>query len=811
MVVGQLGDVDQRILAGHQLNERAEGHDAGDLAGVNLAGFDFAGEALDAVVGGLAGGGVDRGDEDDPVVFDADVGAGFLFEAADVASARADQLADFFLRDIDSHDARGVGRHFVARLGDALGHHVHDFEPRVARLVQGAGEDLEVDSLDLHVHLQRGDALAAAGDLEVHVAEVVFQAGNVGQDRDVIVALDQAHGDAGDGGADRYAGVHHREHGGADAGHGGAAVGGEHLGDDADGVGEFLEGRQDRLHGALAEHAVADRAAAGVAHAARLAGREGREVVVVHEALAVLGVEVVKPLRHAAAGEGGEGEHLGFAALEESGAVRAGHEVGLGAERAQVGRAAPVGALAALEDVGADDLLFELAERIGVGLRVFAVGHGVQHGGADGLAAGVGFGFVAAGGEGGFEVVAGALVDEGQRVGVDRRGSELALGGADLLGELQLQLANFGDRLLAEREGVDQQVLGHLARFGLDHRDRVVRAGDDEVEVALFELGEGGLEHQLAVDVADSHRGDGAVEGDVGDAERGAGGDRAQGVGRVLHIDGEDRDDQLGVVVVALGEERADRSVGEPRGEDRGGGGPAFAAEEGAGDAPGGVEPLLEFNREGEEVDARAWLGGGGGAQHHGVAVADGDGAAGLVGELALFDDQSASGDFRLNRVCHSCSWSLHAAGSSGLVWHCSALFGLMRLACGLLSGARRGRCCFSARSARLPRRSAPQPEFRDQGAVASHVLAVQVGELASASADELHQSAPRGVVVLVLPQMGGQPRDSLGQLRHLDLGRAGVGVVAAVFARDGGFFFPAQHSCVSASGSPRRGSVLTR
>ena len=40
------------------------------------------------------------------------------------------------------------------------------------------------DARDLDVHLQRGDALRGAGDLEVHVAVVVFLAGDVGEDRE---------------------------------------------------------------------------------------------------------------------------------------------------------------------------------------------------------------------------------------------------------------------------------------------------------------------------------------------------------------------------------------------------------------------------------------------------------------------------------------------------------------------------------------------------------------------------------------------------------------------------------------------------
>src|SRR5262249_35420135 len=50
-IVRQLRDVDQAFLAGQDLDEGAKGQDSGDLASVDLARFDFAGERLDPVDG----------------------------------------------------------------------------------------------------------------------------------------------------------------------------------------------------------------------------------------------------------------------------------------------------------------------------------------------------------------------------------------------------------------------------------------------------------------------------------------------------------------------------------------------------------------------------------------------------------------------------------------------------------------------------------------------------------------------------------------------------------------------------------------
>src|SRR5689334_14997507 len=99
--------------------------------------------------------------------------------------------------------------------------------------------------------------------------------------------------------------------------------------------------------------------AAGRATApAGLAGGEGGEVVVVDVALALLNAEAVEDLLVVAGAEGGYGEDLGLAAGEETGAVGAGEDADLDVDGADVGGAAAVGALAALED-GVADLFFE--------------------------------------------------------------------------------------------------------------------------------------------------------------------------------------------------------------------------------------------------------------------------------------------------------------------------------------------------------------------------------------------------------------------------------------------------------------------
>ena len=163
----------------------------------------------------------------------------------------------------------------------------------------------------------------------------------------------------------------------------------------------------------------------------------------------------------------------------------------------------------------------------------------------------------------------------------------------------------------------------------------------------------GRVDDELAVDPADAHGADGPVERDLADRQRGGRGDRADDVGVVLLVRREDGDHELDVVLVALGEERADRPVGLAGGEDRVLRRARLALDEAARDLARGVHPLLEVDREREEVEPGAGLRPVGGAEHHGVAVADGDGAAGEPGEPAGFDGQRSTTELGLEDLWH--------------------------------------------------------------------------------------------------------------------------------------------------------------
>ena len=59
---------------------------------------------------------------------------------------------------------------------------------------------------------------------------------------------------------------------------------------------------------------------------------------------------------------------------------------------------------------------------------------------------------------------------------------------ADLAAQVFLRLADLHDLAVCELEGLEHRRLGHLVGAGLDHRQRVLAADDDQVERALLAL-----------------------------------------------------------------------------------------------------------------------------------------------------------------------------------------------------------------------------------------------------------------------------------------------------------------------------------
>ena len=660
--MGDLRDVEQAVGVREDLDEGPEVGDALDGAGVRRADLGLGREAADDVERLLHGLRIRRGHVDRAVVLDVDGDARLIDDALDRLAAGPDDQADLIGLDLEGRDARRVLRHLGAGARERLQHLAEDVQAALARLVERLVEDRPREAGDLDVHLDRRHAARGAADLEVHVAEVVLVAEDVGEDGVLVALLDQAHRDAGDGALDRHARVHQREAAAADRGHRRGAVGLQRLADDADGVGELVGGRDHPHERALGEGAVPDLAAAGAAHRLGLAGREGGEVVVEVEALPRLAHQAVDLLLVGRGAERRRHDRLRLAALEEGAPVNAREEAGLAHDRAHGLAVAAVDALALFEHHGADDRGFTVLE---LGLDQLLVGQVFL--GADLGAERLGELLL----EDGVALVAGLLVEHARgdlEVGVGERGDArldrgvelggledllgLADGGAELLDQIEDRLRG----LVGEHQGVDEVGLGGLGGAALDHHDGLARAGDDEIEIALEQLGDGREDDELAVLARDADADDRAVPGDVGDVERGRGAGEGEDVGLVLLVAGEHRRDDLRVLLEPVGEERAQRPIHDPAGEDLLVALAGLALEEAAGDLAGRVRLLDELAGEGEEVEAGALVLRDGGHQDHRLAERDEDRPVGLLGESARLEGEGSAADHDGFTYEHGCA-----------------------------------------------------------------------------------------------------------------------------------------------------------
>ena len=345
---------------------------------------------------------------------------------------------------------------------------------------------------------------------------------------------------------------------------------------------------------------MADLAALRATHEARLAGGERREVVVVHVALFGDRVDAVDHLVHAADTQGGDVEHLGFATLEQAGAVGGGHDANLRRQGTQVLRTTAVDAGAVVDDAAAHRLLGGGTEGcLGLLLGVGALGLvcGAGHGG-DQLVTQRGFG------SGALSLVCdrrglndavtggcsdgvgdlGAVVhlrDPGNRLGdavsllmdlhqltlqLDH-GCDVCLGGLET-GRKGL-LVHLGGAVLVELPGT-------LGATGLHHHHGDITVfelapGNDHVEGSGVGLGIGGMGQPLAIGgVAQADGADGPLEGDARQHQRCRSAVERQHVIGVFLIGTQHEAHHVHLVAEAAGERRTKRPVDQSAGEDCG-------------------------------------------------------------------------------------------------------------------------------------------------------------------------------------------------------------------------------------------------
>ena len=230
---------------------------------------------------------------------------------------------------------------------------------------------------------------------------------------------------------------------------------------------------------------------------------------------------------------------------------------------------------------------------------------------------------------------------------------DVLVGLAERAAHLDLEVDDLLDFLVRALERRDEVFVADLAGGALHHEELAADAGVEEVDVALGLLLVGWVDDPLAVDAADPDASDRAHERDLGDVERG--GRRVDGeeVGLPGAVGLDERRVDLDVVVVAVGEERTDRTVAHAGREDLLARRTRLALEEPAGELARRVELLAILALQREEVDSFPRRIGICDRRKDGrVTVRDGDGSGGLLRQEPGLDHEVRPRDVDLELLC---------------------------------------------------------------------------------------------------------------------------------------------------------------
>ena len=645
-LVRNLRHMHQTIALAEEVHESPKVHQLHHFTGVDLAFFRLCHDRPDHVIGLLDVLSRRRGDLDDAFVVDVHLGTRQLDDLTDHFAARADHFADLVRGDLQGFDLRRIFREALRR-GERLVHLTQDMQTAVLGLRQSLLHDLGRDARNLDVHLQRGDARRGASHLEIHVAEVILVAKNVGQHGPfAVIFQDQTHRDARNRRLQRHACIHHRQRTTADRRHRGGAVRFGDLRHHANGVGEIGRCRQNRLQGTPCQLAMANLTTTGRANAAHFTHRIGREVIVQQEVRPGVAIQRVDDLLIFTGAKGGDNQTLGFATGEQGRTMGARQDAGFAHDRADGLGVAAVNPGARVHHIPAQDRAFQLLDRR-TQIDVFQIF--VRHRSLDRIYRcrdGIGAVLLVADRERSAHLGFARRLD----LGIDRRqvgrGEIEGLIGS-IFGQIQDQVDDGLHLLMAEHDRAQHFLFGQLIGFRFHHHHGVFGASDNQIQ-PLFRLQtqlrhviHRGVQHIFAIDETNASRANRAHEGHARNGQRRRGGDHGHNIGVIVQIARQHGGHDQNFVLEAFNEQRADRTVDQTRGQRFLLRRARLTLEKAAGDLAGCIVFFLIMHGQRKEILPRLWCAGIGHVGHDaGFAKRGDDRAVSLTGNLAGFQGQ---------------------------------------------------------------------------------------------------------------------------------------------------------------------------
>ena len=541
--------------------------------------------------------------------------------------------------------------HVLPRFGDTGKHDlIQNLAAGVIGDFQRVFDDLHGQAVVFQVHLDGGNALFRAGDLEIHLAMEILHALDVDKGcKAAVIVLNQTAGDAGHRSLNRHAGVHQGQGGAADGTLRSRAVGADHLGDHADGIGELIHIRNYRQKRAFRQSAMTNFAASGRTCGFGFADGITGEIVMVHIAFLGFLPDGVQLLVCGQGIQSDGGKHLGLTPGKEAGTMDPGQDSHFSTQGTNFVLLTAVHPVP-LQKPRLDNLLLKFVGnfvQILVHFRVFLqkqlvplVDQAVPAGFPDVLIIGIHGGFGVLHGGGGY-LVKQLLVKIGMGV-IELR-----------LADFSHHLVNQGDLLLIFLMGhlnrLEHGIVIHLIASGLDHDDLFAGRNHGHIQIRDLPFLAVGIEDQFPVHKTHLQRAHGTSPGDIGNGQRRGSPDQSGDFGRAVVVHAHDGSHNGNVVAEIVREQGPDGAVNDTAGQDALFAGAPFTTVEAAGDTSHGIELFLKVHAEGEEIDSVSGPGGGGSAdQNAGIAVAHHHGGVGQFRQLAGLQRQGAASQLHL-------------------------------------------------------------------------------------------------------------------------------------------------------------------
>ncbi|MNV63401.1 hypothetical protein D3C71_1559920 [compost metagenome] len=216
--------------------------------------------------------------------------------------------------------------------------------------------------------------------------------------------------------------------------------------------------------------------------------------------------------------------------------------------------------------------------------------------------------------------------------------------------DLRDNAANF---FMAEHDCFEHDFFRHFICFRFHHHDGVFGSRHNEIDVALFLLGNRRIDDKFTADASYDNTADRTAERYIRNAQRSRGSDHGRDFRRAVLVHAHYKVQHLDVIAEAFREQRANRPVGQSAGQNRLLARSSFALDEAAGNFAYCVQALFIVDGQREEVQILRLAGCCNRTEYRSIAVTDHNRSVRLLGKPPRFQNESSAPELHFYLFLH--------------------------------------------------------------------------------------------------------------------------------------------------------------